>query len=87
MTTQKKHNATSLILAHMLEESGLSQTELASRIGVRRQAVQLVLSGRQYPGASLLRNMLAVLSPGDRAEDVVLQWWHGLPPRKKRRRS
>ena len=85
--TTKKRNATAATLQGLLQESGLSQTELASRIGVRRQAVQLVLSGRQYPGASLLRGMLAVLSPSGRAEDIVLEWWHGLPPRKKRRRS
>jgi putative transcriptional regulator len=50
-----------LVLRGYRQELGLSQTELARRVGVPRASISLIENGRRRPSTSLLHNIADIL--------------------------
>lgn len=50
-----------IAIAAAIKESGLTQTELASRLGIKQPTIGQYLSGRALPALDTFANLCAVL--------------------------
>ena len=59
-------------LAEAIRQSGMTQTEIAAKVGIKQPTVGQYLSGRSMPALDTFANLCAVLDD-DRAYSLCLQ--------------